>query len=213
MPDNSSCCCYSYHSMTCFHGLTVEFCDYLRQYKTWSLKEKKKNGKFSRREELGKLNFSRLPSILIGCVLMRTSSLCSVQVPGVWVPWLWAYRGEISFYWLSSGASQLCIWLYIPYQVIFQYYFWIKTHPFVPQINNAKCVPNQCHPPDKQTKRCNKTSKALWGFLVGFLKLPWTFYVHHIFCVPDLNFELSSLLLKNFYLWEGSIYDPSGSVV
>ena len=141
---------------------------------------------------------------------MRTSSLCSVQVPGVWVPWLWAYCGEISFYWLSSGTSQLCIWLYIPYQVIFQDYFWIKTHHFVPQINNSKCVPNQCHPPDKQTKRCNKTSKGLWGFLVGFLKLPWTFYVHHIFCVPDWNFELSSLLLKKVHLWEGPPWWLSG---
>ena len=65
-------------------------------------------------------------------------------------------------------------------------------------------------PSPGQTKRCNKTSKGLWGFLVGFLKLPWTFYVHHIFCVPDWNFELSSLLLKKVHLWEGPPWWLSG---
>lgn len=57
---------------------------------------------------------------------MKTSSLCSVQVPGVWVPWFWAYCGEISFYWLSPGVAQLCLWFYIPYQVIFKDIFGLR---------------------------------------------------------------------------------------
>ena len=128
---------------------------------------------------------------------MRTSSLCSVQVPGVWVPWLWAYRGEISFYWLSSGAAQLCIWFYIPYQVIFQDYFWIKTPPSVPKINNSKCILNQ-KTSTKQTKKPTKHQKILWGvfcvfclFLVGvdseMTMKPFMYTIYFVFLTWTLN--------------------------
>lgn len=124
---------------------------------------------------------------------MRTSSLCSVQVPGVWVPWLWAYCGEISVYWLSSGAAQLCIWFYIPYQVIFQDYFWIKTPPSVPKINNSKCILNQKTSP-KQTKN-HKTSKDSLGVFCLFLvsvdsemtMKPFMYTIYFVFLTWTLN--------------------------
>ena len=52
MPDNSSCCCFSYHNMTCFHGLTV--LRLLGAVQNMEFEGKEEKWQISRREELGK---------------------------------------------------------------------------------------------------------------------------------------------------------------
>lgn len=50
MSDNLSvAAALTIYNVTYFHRLTAEFCDYLGQYKTWSLREKKENGRFRTR--------------------------------------------------------------------------------------------------------------------------------------------------------------------
>lgn len=50
MSDNLSvAAALTVYNVTYFHRLTAEFCDYSGQHKTWSLREKKKNGIFRTR--------------------------------------------------------------------------------------------------------------------------------------------------------------------
>lgn len=100
---------------------------------------KNENGLFRRREELGKSRHSLIRLLFsLTIIITRTSSLCSVQVPRVWVSWLWAYCGEISFYWLPSGAAQLCLRFHIPYQVNFQDFFGLRPFP----LSSKLIIPN-----------------------------------------------------------------------
>lgn len=143
---------------------------------------KEENGLFRRRRELGKSRNSLICLLFsLTIIITRTSSLCSVQVPGVWVSWLWAYCGEISFYWLSSGAAQLCLWFYIPYQVIFQDFFGLRPFPLSPKLiipNASLTLPTV---KEKNQKRWLGLFLVLLFWLVWILKL-WTFHVHYIFC-------------------------------
>lgn len=152
--------------------------------------EREENGIFRKREELGKSRNSLIcPLFSLTIIIMRTSSLYSVQVSRVWVPWLWTYCGEISFYWLPSGTAQLCLWFYISYQVIFQDFFGLKPFPLFPKLiipNASLTVPTL-----KGTKKdflVDVGSKITMDFSCTlYLLCSWI--------------ELSLLLLK-IYLWE-----------
>lgn len=162
------------------------------------LEGKKKNGRFRERDELGKSRNALIRLLFwLAVPLMSTSSLCSVQVPGVWVPWLWAYCGEISFYWLSSGAAQLCLRFYIPYQVIFQNSFGLRPLPpsrklLIPGVSLTK-----------KEKKNQNVFFLVFGFLFfggGDSKITMDFS-----CTPYLLcswIELSLLLVKKIHLWE-----------
>lgn len=199
MSGNSSCCSYSYENNDLFSQTSSWVLWLFGAVQNMEFEEE--NGLFRKREELGKSRNSLVcPLFSLTIIIMRISSLYSVQVPGVWVPWLWAYCGEISFYWLPSGTSQLCLWFYIPYQVIFTSFFGLKSF----LLSSRLIIPNASLTMLTFKEKNQKRFFGLFLVVVFFLVDVDSKITMDFSCASYLLcswIELSLLLLK-IYLWE-----------